>query len=302
MTTSASTPRDLLSATTVATVVVALLGGVAYALSFGAVLVEGVATPFIAAAIALAINWLAFVPAAITKSERFYDLTGTLTYLAVTAFVVATTYRARGLTIIDLVTASLVVVWALRLGSFLVVRIRRAGKDARFDEMKTRPARFFVAWTLQGLWVFLTMLAAIAVLTRHEAQPMISPAVVVGWCVFVIGFAIEIVADRQKSAFSRRAENAGRFIESGLWAWSRHPNYAGEILLWTGMCVSAVEVMHGPLVVIVLSPLFVFVLLRFVSGVPLLEARADAKWGEDPAYRAYKERTPLLVLRPPSRR
>jgi len=299
MTHSRATARDVLSATAVAVVVVAILGAVASALSLDAVLVEGVATPFVAAAIALGLNWLAFVPAALTKSERFYDLTGTLTYLLVIAFVVATTYRARGLTIIDLVTASLVVVWALRLGSFLVVRIRRAGKDARFDEMKTRPVRFFVAWTLQGLWVFLTMLAALAVLTRREAQPTITPAVVVGWCVFVVGFAIEIVADRQKSDFSRRAENAGRFITTGLWAWSRHPNYAGEILLWTGMCVSAVEVMRGPLVVVVLSPLFVFVLLRFVSGVPLLEARADAKWGEDPAYRAYKERTSLLMPRPP---
>jgi steroid 5-alpha reductase family enzyme len=291
--------RDILTAATVALIVVAISFSVAFAISTGAVVVFGVPVPYIAAALALGVNWAAFVPAAFQKSERFYDLTGTFTYLSLIALAVVTTYRARGLTIIDLVTAALVVVWALRLGSFLVARILRAGKDGRFDEMKTRPARFFVAWTLQALWVFLTVLAALTILTRDRALPMISPAVVIGWSLFATGFAIEIVADRQKSAFSRHGENAGRFITTGLWAWSRHPNYAGEILLWSGMCVSAFDIARGPLVVVVLSPVFVFLLLRFISGVPLLEARADAKWGEEAAYRAYKAKTPVLFLRPP---
>lgn len=280
-------------------IVVAISFSVAFALSSGAVQVGGIPTPFIAAGLALAINWVAFVPAAALKSERFYDLTGTLTYLTVTALALVTTYRARGLTVVDLVTAALVVVWALRLGSFLVARIRHAGKDGRFDAMKERPARFFVAWTLQGLWVFLTVLAALAILTRAAPLPAISPAVVVGWAVWAVGFALEVVADRQKGAFSRREENKGRFITTGLWAWSRHPNYAGEILLWTGMCISAFDIARGPLLVVVLSPLFVFVLLRFISGVPLLEARADEKWGSEPAYQAYKAATPMLFLRPP---
>jgi steroid 5-alpha reductase family enzyme len=112
-----------------------------------------------------------------------------------------------------------------------------------------------------------------------------------------VGFALEAVADQQKRRFRERPENAGRFIATGLWAWSRHPNYFGEILLWTGVALVALPALDGWQLATLLSPVFVTLLLTRVSGVPLLEERADARWGDDPEYLAYKKRTPLLVPR-----
>jgi steroid 5-alpha reductase family enzyme len=113
------------------------------------------------------------------------------------------------------------------------------------------------------------------------------------------GFAIEAIADHQKARFRADPANRDRFIATGLWAWSRHPNYCGEILLWAGVALVALPALSGFALVTLVSPLFVYVLLTRVSGIPLLEARSDSRWGADPAYRAYKARTPALWLRPP---
>jgi steroid 5-alpha reductase family enzyme len=244
--------------------------------------------------LALAIQWVAFVPAYLYRTERFYDLTGSLTYLTLTTVAIglgpATDARSWLL-------AVLVVVWAARLGSFLFTRIMADGADRRFDEIKKSFTRFFVAWTLQGVWVCFTMGAALAAMTSNRTVP-IGIFAWAGLALWLAGFGIEVVADRQKRTFRSRPENAGRFIASGLWAWSRHPNYFGEIVLWTGVAIIAFPAMEGWQYLTLLSPVFVTLLLTKVSGVPLLEARADARWGGDPAYEAYKAATPVLVPRP----
>ena len=189
-------------------------------------------------------------------------------------------------------------VWAARLGTFLFRRVRRDGRDGRFDQIKTNPLRFFMTWSLQGLWVLLTAACALAIITASERES-IGWVGVVGIAIWAVGFAIEVVADQQKSAFRRDAANEGRFISSGLWAWSRHPNYFGEIMLWIGMAVLAVPVLADWRWVMLISPAFVIVLLTKISGIPLLEARAEKRWGDDADFRAYQERTPVLVPRPP---
>ena len=111
---------------------------------------------------------------------------------------------------------------------------------------------------------------------------------------------IESVADAQKSAFKAR-ENRGRFITSGLWRYSRHPNYFGEMLVWWGLFVFAVPFLDGAAFAVVIGPVFITLLLLFVSGIPLLERSAEAKYGDDPAYREYKRGTSILVPLPPRR-
>jgi len=246
-------------------------------------------------AVCFALNWLAFVPSLAARTERYYDLTGSLTYLLVVALAFAFGNRDPRSLLLGLLVAA----WALRLGSFLFARILREGADRRFDALKTDPARFLLAWTLQGLWVFLTASAALAAMTTAAPAPLDALAAL-GAGVWAAGFAIEVAADRQKAAFRADPANRDRFIASGLWAWSRHPNYLGEILLWTGVALAALPALSGPALATLVSPLFVYVLLTRVSGTPLLEARADAKWGEDPGYRAYKARTPELWPRPPA--
>jgi steroid 5-alpha reductase family enzyme len=186
-------------------------------------------------ALAYVINWVVFVPSNLAKTEHYFDLTGSATYITVTAIalLLSDDLDARAL-----IVGAMVVVWALRLGSFLFRRVRRAGRDGRFDRIKADPLRFFMTWTLQGLWVLLTLAAALAIVTGTERQS-IGWVAIVGIIVWAAGFAIEVTADRQKSAFKRDPGNKERFITSGLWAWSRHPNYFGEIVLWTGIAIIA---------------------------------------------------------------
>ncbi len=245
--------------------------------------------------LAYVINWAVFVPSNLAKTEHYFDLTGSATYLTVVgvALLLADDLDTRAI-----IVGVMVAIWTLRLGTFLFRRVRRAGKDGRFDRIKTDPLRFFMTWTLQGLWVLLTMACALAIITGLERQP-IEFLGIVGIVVWVAGFAIEVVADRQKSAFKNDPANDGRFINSGLWAWSRHPNYFGEIVLWTGIAIMALPVLSGWRWVTLISPLFVTLLLTRVSGIPMLEARAEKKWGDEEEFRRYTDNTPVLIPRRP---
>ncbi len=247
-------------------------------------------------ALAFAVNWLAFIPSALARTERFYDLVGGITYLTVTAVAVVLSAE---LDLRATLVAAMVMVWSLRLATFLFLRISKSGKDDRFDEIKNRPLRFFMAWTIQGLWVLLTAAAALAVITGGVREPL-DVAGIAGIVVWAIGMIIEIVADRQKSAFKADPGNDGKFINTGLWAWSRHPNYFGEIVLWTGMAIVALPVLHGWQWVTLISPVFVAFLLTKVSGIPLLEKKADDRWGGQDDYEAYKRKTPVLIPKPPA--
>ncbi len=277
-------------------IALAMVAGLAWAGSRGGVAVGSIPLFALCVALAMAIQWVAFVPAYLFGTERYYDLTGSLTYLTLTAVAVGlgpTPDVRSGL------LGALVAVWAARLGTFLFRRILSEGADRRFDEIKTSVVRFFAAWTLQGVWVCFTMGAALAAITSERSLPL----GVVGWVgllIWVAGFGIEVVADQQKSRFRSRPENEGRWIDTGLWAWSRHPNYFGEIVLWIGVAVIALPVLQGWQYVTLLSPVFVTLLLTRVSGIPLLQQRAEEKWGGDPEYEAYKAATPVLVPRPPS--
>lgn len=247
--------------------------------------------------LAFGINWMAFVPANIYQTEKYYDLTGSLTYL--TIIIVACVF-ASSLDLRSGLVALMVIIWALRLGSFLYRRIKADGKDVRFDKIRTKPLRFFQVWTLQGTWVILTSASALLIITSETRLP-IDVFLVLGAGLWVAGFLIEAVADRQKSEFRKNPENKGRFISTGLWAWSRHPNYFGEILLWTGITVISLPLMVGWQWVTIISPIFVTFLLTRVSGIPLLEASAKEKWGKEQKYIDYCERTPVLHLRRPRR-
>jgi len=245
--------------------------------------------------LAFAVNWLAFIPASLKRTEKFYDLTGSLTYL--TLMIVACLLSAP----LDLragIVAALVCVWALRLGSFLFMRIHGDGKDDRFDVIKTKPVRFFLTWTLQGTWVILTAASALVIITNNQRLPLDIWAYA-GIALWVIGFAIEVLADNQKSAFKKDPENHGKFIQHGIWAWSRHPNYFGEILLWCGITVMSIPLLVGWQWVTLISPIFVIFLLTRVSGIPMLEKKAEKKWGDDTDYIRYRDNTPVLIPRPP---
>jgi steroid 5-alpha reductase family enzyme len=242
---------------------------------------------------AFGIQWLAFIPARLFQTERFYDLTGSITYIAVTLAAMSASSAPSGA---QWLMAIMIFLWAGRLGSFLFRRIRAAGGDQRFDHIKVSSSRFFVAWTLQGAWVVMTSCAALTAILSAEPTAM-STIYLIGAVMWVAGFVIEVMADQQKSRFRADPANTGRFINVGLWARSRHPNYFGEILLWAGIAVMAIPYLSGTQWVVMLSPLFVYALLTRISGIPTLARRGQQLWGDEPIYQAYVANTPRLLPR-----
>jgi|ERR1711871_1627320 len=277
------------------------------------------------------LQWIVFIHAYLLNTEMFFDLTGSLTFISTTLLTLL--WMPVGYGVMPhprcIVASVLAVVWASRLGCLLFSRIRAVGEDKRFRQLKANALTFFGVWNYQGIWVFVTGLSVWSVNSR-PLQPDWTPLDVVGICVWAYGFAVEVVADHQKTVWRRNPANKGQYIDVGLWKYSRHPNYFGEFMLWLGqfvLCASAFVpfpadpesgsakstmvaavtargllpepgMFPGCGFLCVLSPLFVYVLLRYVSGVPMLEAGADKRWGHDEAYQAYKRETQEFFLLP----
>lgn len=243
-----------------------------------------------------AVQAIGFVHAVRYNTEHYYDLTGSLSFIGA---IVTAGFVAQPLSIQGGLLLFMVIVWALRLGSFLFSRVREVGEDQRFRKIKTSKPRFALVWTLQGLWVALTSCAALtAVLAGKSLSEMsIMECVVLGLggSFWVFGLLTEVIADRQKTAFRRDPANAGRFIQTGLWSRSRHPNYWGEMVLWLGVAITASPALEGLQWLVWISPVFVYLLLTRVSGIPTLVQRAERTWGNDAGYQHYVATTPRLL-------
>jgi steroid 5-alpha reductase family enzyme len=266
---------------------------VALAGSQGGTSIAGIPLFALSVGLVFLIQWIAFIPAYIFQTERFFDLTGSITYISV---IIAAFFFGNDMDVRTILLSALVMIWAIRLGTFLFRRIQKAGKDDRFDEIKPSFIRFLNVWTIQALWITLTVAAALVTITTTTRKEL-DLFTLVGFLVWAVGFAIEVVADSQKSRFSANPDNKGKFIQTGLWSRSRHPNYFGEIMLWIGVAIIALPVLRGWQWVALISPVFVTLLLTRVSGVPLLEKKADKKWGGQADYESYKKRTPELIPR-----
>jgi len=240
----------------------------------------------------MGIQWFGWALAALLKTEKFYDLFGSLTFIALSlqSLLSNESFASR-----QVILTSMVICWAVRLGSYLVARITRDGSDKRFEEAKSKPATFFVYWSLQGVWVWLTALP-LFLLNGISNHPALTAVDFIGMAVWAVGLFFETVADGQKWVFKSDPKNDGRFIQTGLWKYSRHPNYFGEILVWWGVFITSVTSLTGwQIAVAAASPIFVMTLLLYVSGVPLLEASADKRWGNDLEYQEYKSKSRVLL-------
>jgi len=237
---------------------------------------------------------MAYIPAFLFRTEKFYDLTGSLTYIFTILFALYASGSFKTLQIGNLIIGVAIILWAVRLGSFLFMRIHKDKKDGRFDSIKTSFSQFFMTWTLQGMWVFICSSAALVAISSTSGV-VINSLFFIGLIIFIFGFAVEVVADNQKSAFRSIPENKDVFINEGLWARSRHPNYFGEISLWTGITVMAISTFEGMNFLALFSPIFSYLLLVYVSGVRMLEYRGKKKWGHLDEYKKYKENTPKLI-------
>ncbi len=275
--------------------VLAVSAAMARAGSQGGATVGGVPVFTVVVGWIFLVQFAAFLPAWLAQTERYFDLVGSLTFVtAILGALILTGHTD----LPALLLAGAVVVWAARLGSFLFARVRRSGGDNRFEAITPDAPRFLVVWVTQGLWVTLTLSAVLAAVTATE-RPGLSAVTIVGLVIWILGFAVEVAADLQKKRFRADPANKTDFIRTGLWAWSRHPNYFGEIVAWLGLAVAALPALRGWQYATLVSPVFVLILLTRVSGIPLLERKADARWGGHPGYQEYRASTSVLVLLPP---
>ena len=239
------------------------------------------------------IQWISFFPAYIFQTEKFYDLTGSITYLSI---VLSTVYITGSQNIADYIIVGCVAIWALRLGSFLFMRIHKSGEDRRFRSIKPNFTRFLMTWTLQGMWVSMCLLCVLTALSSYNGI-ILNYIFFVGLFIFISGFFIEVIADHQKTIFRKDEKNKDKFISTGLWAYSRHPNYFGEIMLWFGISVMSFSSLSGLQYLTLISPIFVYILLVYISGVRILEEQGLKKWGSLESYNEYIKNTPSLFFK-----
>lgn len=234
------------------------------------------------------VQFIVFLPSYSYQTEHYYDLTGGVTFISVILFSLYAKYITLGLDLRSTIIGLMIVIWALRLSSFLFLRVKKVGEDVRFKEIKKSFSRFLLAFTLQGFWVFMCTFPALIVLTSSNFE--VDIFLILGSSLWLFGFLYEVIADKQKSNFN--INNKGKFISSGLWSLSRHPNYFGEITLWTGITIISITVLSGFQYLALLTPLFIFRLLNNISGVNLLEDIGNKRWGSEKEYQNYIKNTP----------
>ena len=267
----------------------------AYIVSSESILIFDIPLIYICLLTSYAIHWVVFIPSFIFKTEKFYDFTGMISFIFVTITAIYYKISINGqLDLTSRILSLLVIVWTLRLGLFLFYRINKDGKDDRFDELKLSFSKFLMTWTLSSAWVSITSLAALTVITSQNLYKD-NAFIVIGVIVWLFGFIFEVISDFQKTKFKSNPKNKGHFIKNGLWSVCRHPNYFGEIVLWIGISVIAFPNLENWQHVSLISPLFVYLLLTKISGINLLEAKAEKKWGTSDEYKKYRSQTPQLI-------
>lgn len=237
-----------------------------------------------------AIQIIVFIPSFIFRTEHYYDLTGGITYISTVVIALILKNSYQGIDLISLLLGSMVIIWATRLSSFLFLRVKKSGEDVRFKKIKHSFSWFLMTFMLQGMWVFMCIFPALIVISSFNSE--INNYAIVGSFVWLFGFLFEIVADNQKSNFNKL--NKGKFISTGLWSMTRHPNYFGEFILWLGITIASLGYIDHYKYIVLLTPIFVYLLLTRVSGVNLLEEIGEKRWGNSKEYQKYKEKTPLF--------
>lgn len=240
----------------------------------------------------VAFNVAMFIPAFLYKTDKLTDISYALSFI----FLILVALFKSTIKWPHILLALLIIWWAVRLGSFLLMRVWKKGKDARFDGMREKPVKFLRFWLLQGITVFVVLIGALEFM--HIQTLRFNMISAIGVVIFIIGLTLEATADIQKWHFSQDVKNKGKWIESGVWGISRHPNYLGEILVWIGIYAYVLPSLSGQQwLIAAISPMYIIVLLLFVSGIPILEKSADKKWGSNKDYSQYKKHVPLLIPR-----
>lgn len=244
----------------------------------------------------LGINIVLFLVAYTFKTDKLTDAAYALSFFVLAVFGLLSSEA----TMARLLITAMVTIWAIRLGGFLLYRIQKTGRDQRFDVWRNSFWLLGRFWVLQAITAWIVLLPVLLALAKPDIS--LTTISILGILLWAFGLIVEAVADAQKFRFTQNPKNKGKWIAEGLWSWSRHPNYFGEITVWAGMYIAVVSTLTtSERLVGLASPLFIAGILLFATGIPILEKQANKKWGTDPAYKEYKKRTSELILRPPRR-
>lgn len=232
-----------------------------------------------------------FFVAALFRSDKLTDLAYGLTFIGVAGWL----YMVNpNVSIVRAVLLVMISLWGVRLAGYLFVRILMIKKDARFDGVRENWLKFLGFWLLQAVSIFVILSPTVIVLQKTEVTSM-SYLSMAGFVVWLLGLTIEMVADRQKFIFKLDPKHRDMWASEGLWSRSRHPNYFGEMLVWWGTFLYCLPYLVGIEVVSIVSPLYITVLLLFVSGIPPLEKAYAKRYKGNVAYKKYVRNTPLLI-------
>lgn len=231
-----------------------------------------------------------FIIAQIKKDNSIVDVAWGLGFVVV-AYVLQSDFEYWT----QLLLVSMVAAWGIRLALYLFIRNRNSGEDWRYQKWrrdwgdKVVLIAFFRVFMLQGIMMWII---ALPLMQTHSA-------VGEGWStgfftglglsLWITGFLWESIADWQLMQFKSKPENKGKIMTLGLWKYSRHPNYFGEILVWWG--IFFFSILFGTWYISIISPIIITLLLTKVSGVPMLER----KYRDNADYQAYKEKTSSLI-------
>ncbi|CAN6298082.1 unnamed protein product [Urochloa humidicola] len=239
---------------------------------------------------------LFFIVTALLRFDKVTDFAGSTNFIIIAILTLALKGACH---FRQIVLTVLVTIWGLRLGLFLLMRILQWGEDRRFDKMRDNLGKLAVFWIFQAVWVWSVSLP-VTVVNASDRNPSIEARDIIGWVIWLVGICVEAAADQQKLVFKNSPSNRGKWCDVGLWKYSRHPNYFGEIFLWWGVFVASTPVLSGAEWLVILGPIFLTLLLLFVSGIPLLESSADKRYGRLEEYRVYKNTTSPLIPLPPA--
>lgn len=236
-----------------------------------------------------------FSLAAAFKTDKVTDLSYGLSFIFLSIYLIFTN-ESNG--VVQAITSLMVIIWGIRLIAYLFQRILKIGKDRRFDGVRENFFKFLRFWVFQALAVWIILFPA-GIIISKTAFLRTSVFFYLGFLIWAVGLIIESISDQQKYNFKNDPSNKDKWIGSGLWKYSRHPNYFGEMLCWWGIYIISLPHLEGFEHIVIIGPLFISSLLLFVSGIPLLEKKYNEKYKNNIEYQNYRRRTSLLLPLPP---
>ncbi|KKP69755.1 hypothetical protein A2X44_04760 [candidate division CPR3 bacterium GWF2_35_18] len=247
--------------------------------------------------LALILQFLFFIFAAIMKTDKLTDFSYGVSFIILVIYLLL---KHPNPSLSQILIAICVIIWGIRLVSYLFIRILKIKKDTRFDGVRENFKKFLQFWILQGLsiWIIMIPTSIFISLSVESENYYLNINNLLGILLFTIGIIIESVADYQKYVFKNELKNKGKWIKTGLWKYSRHPNYFGEIIIWWGVFIYTINLLSGLTYLGVIGPLYITFLLIFVSGIPPLEKRYNNIYKDNLEYQRYKKTTSILIPLP----